>query len=133
MDQKTFKPRATEVSTPDKQNKRVGDGIQTRDIQSRNLNPDSSNPSAIKDLRREALAVGAHWAHDTRHTGPILAGVVANWNNLPDALRVGILTMIRASKKGRPLESEVRSQTFLTQLWIKSAPAVHTHGSGASL
>ncbi len=77
----------------------MGDGIRTRDVQIHNLVPESRKSTRNKTLHRESRGVGAHLAHDTRQTDPILAEVVENWNHLPDAVRAGILAMVRASRR----------------------------------
>ncbi len=78
---------------------RVGDGIRTRDIQIHNLVPELCKAGEDKGLRSKAPALAHHLPTDARQTDPILAEVVEHWNNLPEAIREGILAMIRASRK----------------------------------
>ena len=44
-------------------------------------------------------SLAPHLLHDTCNTDPDLAAVVAAWPELPEAIRVGILAMVRAASK----------------------------------
>jgi hypothetical protein len=50
-----------------------------------------------KGLGRDAESLASHLPHDTRSFAPDLAAVVAAWPTLPEALRAGIVAMVRAS------------------------------------
>jgi len=55
-----------------------------------------------KDLREPAPAVTRYLLTDTCKTDPGLAAVVAAWPELPEAIRAGIVAMVRAALgKGR--------------------------------
>ena len=57
--------------------------------------PKSQSP---KDLREPALPVAHHLPTDTRKTDPELAVLVDAWPELPEAIKVGILAMVRAAR-----------------------------------
>jgi hypothetical protein len=48
-------------------------------------------------LRVSPPSVGHHLATDTRQTDPDLATVVDAWDRLPEAVRAGIVAMVRAA------------------------------------
>jgi hypothetical protein len=48
-------------------------------------------------LRILALSVDHHLAIDTRQTDPDQATVINSWDRLPDAVRAGIVAMVKAS------------------------------------
>ncbi|MGZ3470477.1 MAG: hypothetical protein ACXWO1_12680 [Isosphaeraceae bacterium] len=50
-----------------------------------------------KDLRETAPAVTHHLPTDTCKTDPGLAAVVAAWPELPEAIRAGIVAMVKAA------------------------------------
>ncbi len=52
-----------------------------------------------KDLRREAPLVGHHLATDTCQTDPDLAAVIEAWPSIPEAVRAGIVAMVKAASK----------------------------------
>jgi hypothetical protein len=51
-----------------------------------------------KELRHEVSGVAPHLPHDTRQTSLDLNAVIDAWPTLPDAIRAGIMAMVRASK-----------------------------------
>ncbi len=53
-----------------------------------------------KDLRNEAPPVGHHLATDTCQTDPELAAVIEAWPSIPEAVRAGIVAMVKAAAKG---------------------------------
>jgi hypothetical protein len=50
-------------------------------------------------LRRDALAVGHHLAADTCQTDPELAVAIEAWPSMPEAVRAGIVAMVKAASK----------------------------------
>ncbi len=52
-----------------------------------------------KDLREPAPGVAHHLPTDTCKTDPDLAAVVEAWPDLPEALKAGILAMVKAAAK----------------------------------
>ena len=80
---------------------RVADGIRTRDIQIHNLDADSSKANSSKDLRISPPSVGHHLATDACQTDSDLASVIDAWDRLPEAVRAGIVAMVRAAGGGR--------------------------------
>ena len=60
-----------------------------------------SNPSSNKGLRQPAPPVGHPLATDTCQTDPDLAAVIAAWDRLPEAVRAGIVAMVRAAGGAR--------------------------------
>jgi hypothetical protein len=49
------------------------------------------------DLRLDPSVVAPHLPHDNHSLPPDLAAVVAAWPELPEALRAGIVAMVRAA------------------------------------
>ena len=78
----------------------MADGIRTRDIQIHNLDADSGKRCNNKGLRIAAHSVGHHLATDTCQTDSDLAAVVGAWDGLPEAVRAGIVAMVRAATRG---------------------------------
>ncbi len=92
--------RKTTVSRDGRRSSHVGgvdDGIRTRDIQIHNLNPDSRNQTHSNDLRQPPLSLAHPVPTDTRQTDPDLALIVERWGELPEAVRAGMVAMVRAS------------------------------------
>ena len=79
-------------------------GVGTRTPDLRIMRPQSGFPksSLPNDLRQPAPSVAHHLPTDTCKTDPDLAAIVAAWPELPQAIRSGILAMVRAAsgKKG---------------------------------
>jgi len=50
------------------------------------------------DLRQVPPLVADHLPNDTCQTDPDLAAVVEAWPELPEALKAGILAMVKASR-----------------------------------
>jgi hypothetical protein len=51
-------------------------------------------------LRISHPSVGHHLATDTRQTDADLAAVVDAWDRLPEAVRSGIVAMVKAASRG---------------------------------
>jgi len=49
-----------------------------------------------KNLRRSRLALAEPLPNDNCNTDPDLAAVVATWPSLPEAIKAGILAMVKA-------------------------------------
>ena len=58
---------------------------------------DSPTSKPAKGLRLTTPTVADHLSTDTRKTNPDLAAVVGAWPDLPDALKAGILAMVKAA------------------------------------
>ncbi len=58
-------------------------------------------PSATsdKDLQTSPSSLGPHLATDTCQTEPDLATVMDAWDRLPEAVRAGIVAMVKAAAK----------------------------------
>ncbi len=65
------------------------------------MRPQAGSPKTNpeNDLRQHTPTVAHHLPTDTRKTDPDLAAVVAAWPVLPEALKAGILAMVRAAKR----------------------------------
>ena len=63
------------------------------------MRPQAGSPKGPlpKDLREPAPAVTHHLPTDTCKTDPGLAAVVAAWPELPEAIRAGIVAMVKAA------------------------------------
>jgi hypothetical protein len=61
----------------------------------------NTNSRQSKSLRQEAPPVGHHLATDTCQTDSDLARIVDVWPTLPDAIKAGILALIKAASGGR--------------------------------
>ncbi len=61
---------------------------------------ESPKPNQDKDLRVEATDVGPLLATDTCRTDADLATVVNAWDRLPEAIRAGIVAMVKAAAPG---------------------------------
>jgi hypothetical protein len=75
----------------------VTDGIRSRDIQIHNLGAESPNGLKDNDLRRVSHAVAHQLPTDTCQIEPDLAAVVAAWPELPEAIRAGIVAMVKSA------------------------------------
>jgi hypothetical protein len=51
-------------------------------------------------LRHEAEPLSHHFPTDIRQTDPDLATVVNAWDRLPEAVRAGVMAMVKAASKG---------------------------------
>ncbi len=64
---------------------------------------ESPKSQSDKNLRTSPPSLGHHLATDTCQTDPDLMTVVDAWDRLPEAVRAGIVAMVKAaSKGGRP-------------------------------
>jgi hypothetical protein len=59
--------------------------------------PGISNPAKDKGLRQDIPPLAAPLPYDTCQTDPDLAAVIDAWDRLPEAVRAGIVAMVRAS------------------------------------
>jgi len=87
----------------------AGDGIRTHDVQLGKLTPPGRNPLPRNDLQKPADSMCAPVrAPNTPDAtaDPDLAAVVSAWPGLPEALRAGILAMVKAAGQARPEESK---------------------------
>jgi hypothetical protein len=57
-------------------------------------------PQPARDLRKSPEALAPHLPHDTCKMPPDLAALVEAWPALPEAIRAGILAMVRAASGG---------------------------------
>ncbi len=72
-------------------------GTRTPDLRIMRPQADSPQGSLPNDLRQPAPS-GAHYLPtDTCKTDPDLAAVVAAWPELPEALKAGIVAMVKAT------------------------------------
>jgi len=64
------------------------------------MRPQAGSPKSPspKDLREPALSVAHHLPTDTRKTDPDLVAVIAAWPELPEALKAGIVAMVKAAR-----------------------------------
>jgi len=76
----------------------VVDGIRTRDIQIHNLDTAHQNHDQDSDLRQPSRAVAHLLPTDTCQNYPDLAAVVDAWPDLPEAIKAGILAMVKAAR-----------------------------------
>ena len=58
---------------------------------------ESRKGSLTHDLRHTAPSVAHYFPTDTRKTDPDLAAVVEAWPDLPEALKAGIVAMVKAA------------------------------------
>ena len=77
----------------------MADGIRTRDIQIHNLDTAPLNRGQDNDLRQPSRSVAHLLPTDTCKTDPDLAAIVVAWPELPEALKAGILAMVKAAAK----------------------------------
>jgi len=80
----------------------VADGIRTRDIQIHNLDTDPPNLDQDSDLRQSSRAIAHLLPTDTCQNYPDLAAVVEAWPDLPEAIKAGIVVMVKAAARGAP-------------------------------
>lgn len=76
---------------------RVADGIRTRDPQIHNLGRGRSKSLKDQDFGPLGGRPAPHLPHDTRPTDPDLALVIDRWEGLPEAVRAGIVAMVKAA------------------------------------
>jgi hypothetical protein len=57
------------------------------------------NPAKDKGLRQEIPPVATPLPCDTCQTDPDLAAIIDAWDRLPEAIRAGIMAMVRAASK----------------------------------
>ena len=76
---------------------RVADGIRTRDIQIHNLDTAPLNRGQDNDLRQPSRSVAHLLPTDTCKTDPDLAAIVVAWPELPEAIKAGIVAMVKAA------------------------------------
>jgi hypothetical protein len=67
-------------------------GLANRSVRCKNTKPD-------KGLRLAQQIVAHHLPTDTCNTDPDLAAVVAAWSELPEAVKAGILAMVKAAQQ----------------------------------
>ena len=79
----------------------TGVGTRTPDLRIMRPHRNRSNDSRLKDLRQADSAVAHHLPTDDCKTDPRLVQVVAAWPGLPEAVRSGILAMVRACCVGK--------------------------------
>jgi hypothetical protein len=60
---------------------------------------DSHNAPSCNALRTETMPAGHLMATDTCQIDPDLAAILDAWPTLPDALKVGIVAMVKAARK----------------------------------
>ena len=58
-----------------------------------------SNGNANNDLRQSPRQVAEHLPNDTCKTDSYLAAVVEAWPDLPEAIKAGIVAMVKAASK----------------------------------
>jgi hypothetical protein len=92
---------ATQNATADSTDRRksnTGDGTRTHDL--RIMRPHPENPNAPKDndLRQEMKAVSHHFPTDVTQMDTGLVAVIEAWDRLPDALRAGIVAIVKAAR-----------------------------------
>ena len=65
------------------------------------MRPQAGSPKGrlTNDLRQPTPSVAHHLPTDTCKTYPDLAAVVAAWPELPEAIRAGIVAMVKAAAK----------------------------------
>src|SRR5262245_50844904 len=63
----------------------------------------SQNAKSYKDLRPEGKPFAHHLPTDTCNTNADLAAVVAAWPELPEAIRAGILAIVKAASSDEPV------------------------------
>ena len=75
-------------------------GVGTRTPDLRIMRPQAVSPNGLSahDLRQTAPSVAHYLPTDTCKIDPELAALVTAWPNLPDAIRVSILMLVRAAK-----------------------------------
>jgi hypothetical protein len=77
----------------------VGDGIRTRDTQIHNLAADSPEYLNSIGLRLEIPSLAHQLPADICQLPPDLALIVGRWGSLPEAVRAGIVAMVKASSQ----------------------------------
>ncbi len=77
--------------------KTTGDGTRTHDL--RIMRPPLIEPNdrSENDLRKPSSDLSHHFLTDTCQTYSNLAAVIDAWEQLPGAIRAGILAIVRAS------------------------------------
>ena len=72
-------------------------------------NQDDATPNSSEGLRKSNLRLAAQGKRAARNepppdasTDPHLAAVVAAWSELPEAIRAGIVAMVKAASGSRP-------------------------------
>lgn len=78
----------------------MGDGIRTRDIQIHNLRPDRHKAGSENGLGPSMVELSHPMPTDNRRLPPDLAVVVAAWPSLPEAIKAGIMAMVRSTHSG---------------------------------
>jgi hypothetical protein len=58
---------------------------------------ETPNPQSSKGLRLVNPSVAAHLPHDTCQRDENLAQIVDAWPRLPDAIKAGIMAMVKAA------------------------------------
>jgi hypothetical protein len=73
-----------------------GEGVAPTGLQ--NQGTDDATPCLPKRLRKSTPSVAAHWQRAAQ-TDPDLAAVIDAWDRLPEAVRAGIVAMVKAASK----------------------------------
>jgi hypothetical protein len=60
--------------------------------------PENPNTSKDKDFRQDIKVVSHHFPTDVTQMDTGLAAVIGAWDRLPDALRAGIVAMVKAAR-----------------------------------
>ncbi len=76
----------------------TGEATRTPDLRIMRPPLDSVNGHDGKDLRQAGPPVADHLPNDTCKTDLDLAAVVDAWPDLPEALKAGILAMVKAAR-----------------------------------
>ncbi len=79
---------------------RVGEGTRTPDIQIHSLKSESRNVNARKDVTETTPEPLAQTLARQLEKHPDLAHLVERWDTLPEAVRAGIVAMVKAASEG---------------------------------
>jgi hypothetical protein len=60
---------------------------------------DSHNLNSIKSLRKVGMPVGHLLATDNCHMDPDLLAILEAWPTLPEAIKAGVVAMVKAARK----------------------------------
>ena len=75
----------------------TGEATRTPDLRIMRPQPKSRNGSVSNSLGQAAPTVGHLLATDTCKMDPDLAAVIEAWDRLPEAIRAGIVAMVKAA------------------------------------
>jgi hypothetical protein len=76
----------------------TGEPTRTPDLRIMRPQPENPNVSKDKDLRQEIKAASHHFLAEGTHSDAGLAAVIEAWNRLPDAVRAGIVAIVKAAR-----------------------------------